>query len=157
MIVTPGDLIGFKKAKEMQIGDQIWSATWDGQMDEFAIDPYTWSSESINNIHLVKSEIKTIKSSIKDATMIINDDYSKRFSLEQTILTKKKGTYFFSTTGIIEPGDSIFVKNNENIFEEIIVESTKIINEERTVYEFDASPNDILIAGDLVVHNRKRF
>jgi hypothetical protein len=89
--------------------------------------------------------------------MIINDDSSKRFSLEQTILTKKNDTYFFSTTGILEPGDSIFVKNNENIFEEIIVESTKIINEERTVYEFDASPNDILIAGDLVVHNRKRF
>jgi hypothetical protein len=157
MTVGPNDTVEFKKAKEIQVGDQVWSATWDGLLDEFEIDPYTWSTDSINNIHLVKTEIRNVKPSIKDATMIINDDSSKRFSLEQTILAKKNDTYFFSTTGILEPGDSIFVKNNENIFEEVVVESTKIINEERTVYEFDASPNDILIAGDLVVHNRKAF
>ena len=32
-----------------------------------------------------------------------------------------------------------------------------MIDEQRYVYEFDATPNDILLAGNLVVHNRKIF
>ena len=42
-------------------------------------------------------------------------------------------------------------------FEHIPVTNISIIDEQRTVYEFDASPNDILLAGNLIVHNRKIF
>ena len=139
------------------LDDEVWSVKWDGQTDEFTVDPYTWSADSIENVELVKTKIKNIKPSIKDVTLIINNDPEKRFSLEQTILAKKQGKYFFSTTGILENGDSVFVINSDNTFNEILVESITVIDEERTVYQFDASPNDILIAGDLVLHNAKGF
>ena len=42
-------------------------------------------------------------------------------------------------------------------FYEIAVTKIDMVDEQRYVYQFDAAPNDILIAGNLVVHNRKIF
>ena len=156
-IVGPDDSISFKKAKDITLDEEVWSVTWNGQENEFTVDPYTWSSESIENITNVKTRIKSIKSSIKDATIIINENPDQRFSLEQTVLAKKQGKYFFSTTGILEPGDSVFMRNEDNLFVEVLVDSTRIIDEQRTVYQFDAAPNDIIIAAGIVVHNAKGF
>ena len=52
------------------------------------------------------------------------------------------------------------MRNEDNIFVEVLVESTRIIDEQRTVYQFDAAPNDIIIAGGLsgiILHNAKGF
>jgi hypothetical protein len=159
-IVGPDNSISFKKAKDITLDEEVWSVTWNGQENEFTVDPYTWSSESIENITNVKTRIKSIKSSVKDATIIINENPDQRFSLEQTVLAKKQGKYFFSTTGILEPGDSVFMRNEDNLFVEVLVDSTRIIDEQRTVYQFDAAPNDIIIAGGLsgiILHNAKGF
>ena len=106
---------------------------------------------------MVHSEIKNIIPSIKHVTIIINNSDEKRFSLEQTVLIKRNETYFFGTTGILEVGDILLERQNDNSFAEISVNSLTLIDEERTVYEFDASPVDTLLAGNLVVHNIKRF
>ena len=89
--------------------------------------------------------------------MIINDDSSKRFSLEQTVLIKKEDTYFFGTTGVLEIGDILVQRTVDGNYEEVTVNNISLVDEERTVYEFHAHPSDILIAGDLVVHNAKGF
>jgi hypothetical protein len=50
------------------------------------------------------------------------------------------------------------MRNEDNVFVEVLVESTTVIDEPRTVYQFDAAPNDIIIAGGLsgvIVHNAK--
>ena len=109
------------------LDDEVWSVKWDGQTDEFTVDPYTWSADSIENVEIVQTKIKNIKPSIKDVTLIINNDPEKRFSLEQTILAKKQGKHFFSTTGVLENGDSVFVINSDNTFNEILVESITLI------------------------------
>ena len=154
-VVGPDDSISFKKAKDITLDEEIWSVVWDGLEDELAVDPFTWQADSIENITNVKSRIKSIKSSVKDATMIINGNQDQRFSLEQTILIKKQDKYFFGTTGSLEPGDSVFMRNEDNVFVEVLVESTTGIDEPRTVYQFDAAPNDIIIAGGIIVHNAK--
>ena len=134
------------------------SVAWDGLTDEFNLDPYTWSADSIENIKLVESEITGIIESVKDITIIINDDQDKRFSLEQTVLMKRNNSYFFGTTGILEIGDIVIERDQiSGEFYEINVNSLNMIDEQRYVYEFDATPNDIILAGNLVVHNAKRF
>jgi len=132
------------------------SITWDDLPSEKIVDPYTWSADELNNISTVETFIVSIKPSTKDATIIINGNTDSRFSLEQTVLTKRNGKYFFGTTGMLEVGDLIVVNNNGN-FEEKEITELKIINESRTVYQFDADPYDMLIAGDIAVHNAKAF
>ena len=156
-VTEDGGLI-WKKASDVNIEDKIWSATWDGLDSEFISDPFSWSSDSIDNIKLVISEISNIIASTKDVTLIVNKDNEKRFSLEQTILIKRNDKFFFATTGVLEIGDIIVERlDDSGQFEQIFVSDLEIIDEQRTVYEFDAAPNDILIAGGLIVHNKKIF
>ena len=157
MVVTEGDGIDFKPARSVSIGDEIWSASWDGLVDEFTLDPYTWQSEELENVRLSKTKITNIIPSIKDVTVIINEDNKKRFSLEQTVLTRKNDIYYFGTTGILEIGDTLIERKSSGEFVEININKIDLIDEERTVYQFDAAPGDILLAGGLVVHNAKRF
>ena len=71
---------------------------------------------------------------------------------------KRNNSYFFGTTGILEIGDIVIERDQiSGEFYEINVNSLNMIDEQRYVYEFDATPNDILLAGNLVVHNRKIF
>jgi hypothetical protein len=159
LICTVGenDSWELKKAQDMKIGDIVWSPSWDEMVNETELDPYMWNSESLSNLKLEKTEIKNIIPSIKDITLYINDDLLKRFSLEQTVLVKKNGTYFFGTSGILEVGDVMIARNEDGSFDEVQVSKITLVDEERTVYEFDADPTDLLIAGGLVVHNSKRF
>ena len=154
--VMSDNKIGWKKASEIKVGDEIWSASWDGLDSEFITDPFTWRSNALNNMQMIKSVISNIIESVKDVTLVINEDLSKRFSLEQTVLLKRNEIYFFGTTGIIEVGDIVVINKDES-FIEVPVFNLSLIDEERYVYEFDAAPHDILIAGDVVVHNRKAF
>ena len=157
MVVGEDNSIEFKPARLVSVGDEIWSATFEELVDEKALDPYTWISNSLTDVHLSKTKIVAVIPSMKDVTMYINDDMTKRFSLEQTVLTRKQGQYFFGTTGTLEVGDTLIERKSSGDFVEILVKKIDIVDEQRTVYEFDADPVDILIAGGLVVHNVKRF
>ena len=56
----------------------------------------------------------------------------------------------------IEIGD-IITEYNGSEFVEIEVTQVDLIDEERFVYQLDASPTDVILAGSLVVHNKKAF
>ena len=155
--IVEDDAIAYKTAKEIVIGDKIWAVTWDEIVDEFILDPYKWISDSVSNVRRVESSITNIIPSQKDVTLTINGDSGKRFSLEQTVLVKRNNKYFFATTGTLEIGDILVERKEDDSFVEILVSEITMVDEERTVYEFDASPTDTLIAGNLVVHNSKRF
>jgi len=157
MVVGTDNSIEFKPARLIEVGDEIWSATFDELVDEKALDPYTWISNSLTDVHLSKTKITAVIPSMKDVTMYINGDMTKRFSMEQTVLTRKQGQYFFGTTGTLEIGDTLIERKSSGDFVEILVKEINVVDEQRTVYEFDADPVDILIAGGLVVHNSKRF
>ena len=82
---------------------------------------------------------------------------TKRFSLEEQIFVKKDGTYQYLPTSQIDVGDYMVIKNAEQNFAEQPVTNITYLDEERTVYKFDAGPIDTLIAGDMLVHNGKLF
>ena len=154
--VTEEGGIDWKKASEIAVGDTIWSVQWNGLNSETEFDPYTWSSDKIEDIKMIPSQVSNIIESVKDITMTINNDTESRFSLEQTILIKRNNVYFFGSTGILEKGDTIVERVNGEFIETVVDEIT-MIDEQRKVYEFDAAPHDILIANGLIVHNKKFF
>ena len=156
-VIGENNTVTHKKASDIKIGDNVWGVTWDGLDSEFSVDPYTWSSPEVNNLDIVPTVITNIIPSVKEVTLCINNDSAHRFSLEQTILVKRSGMYFFGVTGILEPGDEVIIRNEDGSFSPLPVNEIQIIDESRNVYEFDAAPNDTLIAGGLVVHNRKAF
>jgi len=111
----------------------------------------------VTGMYLIKTTVANVIPSVKDVTLILNGKTNQRFSLEQTILIKKNDIYYFGTTGILEIGDVMVERQEDGSFLEIPVTDITIIDEQRTVYQFDADPVDTLIAGGLVVHNSKRF
>jgi len=81
-----------------------------------------------------------------------------KFSREQTILVKRNGVYSFMLTGVLEVGDVLFKINSSGSgFDELPVTSIELIDGFETVYKFDAEPTDLLIAGDLAIHNLKFY
>ena len=87
-----------------------------------------------------------------------NDNRINKIKLHELKLIKRNDKFFFATTGVLEIGDIIVERlDDSGQFEQIFVSDLEIIDEQRTVYEFDAAPNDILIAGGLIVHNKKIF
>ena len=143
--------------KDIKIGDTIVGASWDELTSEMEQDPFTWSSESMTNAKIVETEVTNIIPSVKDITMYFNNDINKRFSLEHTVLVKREDKYMFITTGTVELGDTIIETGPDWSLIETSVLSLDTVDEQRNVYQIDASPTDILIAGGIVVHNLKMF
>jgi hypothetical protein len=151
------DAYEFVPMKDIKVGDTIVGASWDELTSEMEQDPFTWSSESMTNAKIVETEVTNIIPSVKDITMYFNNDINKRFSLEHTVLVKREDKYMFITTGTVELGDTIVETGPDWTLVETSVLSIDTIDEERNVYQIDASPTDILIAGGIVVHNLKMF
>ena len=144
----------YKTAKELVLGDKIVSAKWNGLVSEKEADPLLWSSDRMDEFEFVESYITGIKESYKDVTVVFNDDMSGRFSLEHTMLINRGGINMFASSGSVEVGDILYKNiNGEKV--EYRVDSIRLIDENRLVYQFDAGPHDIIIAGDLITHNIK--
>ena len=150
--------VSWKMAKHLLVGDAIWAANWNELIDEASSDPYTWTAPALTDIALKPTYVTNIIESKKDITVYFNKNENERFSLEQTILVKRGNTWMFITTGTVEVGDSLMKFNNDtHAFYEDVVVYIDTIDEERSVYQVDALPVDIIIAGGLVVHNKKGF
>jgi hypothetical protein len=87
--------------------------------------------------------------------MTINNSNALRFSLEEQILVKDNLGYRFKISANIKAGDIVFAVDHEGKISEVNVVSTEIIQENRTVYKFDAEPTDTIIAGNIICHNLK--
>ena len=138
------------------MGDEVWAMTFDEYVDEDQ-DPsgLSFNSPLLTNRRMVKTTIQGILPSIKEQTVYYNNDTSKRFSLEEKILIKRDGMFGFIGSGNIEVGDIYVNQNADGSFSDLEITAVDIINEDRTVYRFNAEPIDHLIAGNMVVHNRK--
>ena len=77
-----------------------------------------------------------------------------RFTEGEKVLAQQGDEISFVELQNLKKGDIIFKVTNESIAG-IEVESLKVVDQARTVYKFNVSPVDTLIAGGIVVHNSK--
>ena len=156
-IPGPDNTVLYKTAKEIVVGDEVCSATWDELVDESFGTPYDEPSATLTNITLNTTKIVSIQPSIKASTLYFNNDINKRFSLEEQTLIKRNDMWQFVNSGTVVLGDILITKNQDHTFGETPVTAINIVDAERVVYMFDCEPTDTLIAGDIVVHNGKAF
>jgi hypothetical protein len=155
--VGPNSSILMKEAKDIKVGDEVYSAIWDELIDESFGDPLDTPSTTLSNVRMNTTIVKNAIPSVKATTMYLNGDVTRRFSLEENILVKRNDQYQFIGSGSVVVGDKVIQKNDYHTFDEIDVEEVTLLDEERVVYTFDCEPTDTLIAANIVVHNRKTF
>jgi hypothetical protein len=155
--VGPDNSIIMKQAKQIQIGDEVYSAIWDELIDESFGDPFDTPSSTLSNVRMNTTTVVNSIPSVKATTMYLNGDVTRRFSLEENILVKRDSEYQFVNSGNVIVGDKVIQKNEFHTFDEIDVEEVTVLDEERVVYTFNCEPTDTLIAANVVVHNRKVF
>jgi hypothetical protein len=70
------------------------------------------------------------------------------------MIVKRNGVYALASSGGVMVGDTL-VDTSSNELNDILVEEVSFIDETRNVYHFDASEDDIILAGNLLTHNGK--
>ena len=154
-VVGIEDSIEFKAAKDIKLGDQIWSITWEGLLDDLQ-DPSasTVYPENLQGVQRVKSEIVQIEPSVKDTTIYFNGDKTKRFTAEEKVLIKRLDSHIFVEAKTVTENDFIFEATDSGMVATPVT-GIDYIEETRNVFKFNAFPVDTIIAGNMVVHNSK--
>jgi hypothetical protein len=149
------DSVESKAAKDIVVGDKIWSINWNGLLDE-SVDPSasTVYPAVLDGIERVPSEIIAIEPSVKEQTLFFNGDKGKRFTEGEKVLIKRDNTHIFLEAEKVLTTDFIF-EATDNGMVETPVTSVEYITETRNVFKFNAFPVDTIIAGNMVVHNSK--
>jgi hypothetical protein len=149
-----------KQAKDIAIGDTVFSLNY-AEIDPSTPDyeVFTWNSESLTLAGGTETTIVDVEESVRSQTVCFNGDESAQFTLEHPILIKKTtdgvSTHVFSMVAEIEVGDSIFKYNpSTGNTEEVVVTSMDVLTGSKVVYTFSAEPADLVIAGDVVTHNK---
>ena len=157
-VVGEGNTYQLKAAKDVQPGDEIWAADFAEMTDENFVAPNEWTSATLTNVNVIHTTLVSKTPVTKTTYMTVNGDQTKKFSLNQPLLTKRSGTYFFLTSGSLEVGDTLVSYDyNSNSIVEIPVTSVDVIEDEVTVYRFDCEDLDSFIAGDLICHNLRKY
>jgi hypothetical protein len=154
-VVGLEDSVEFKAAKDIKLGDKIWSITWEGLLDDLQ-DPSasTVYPENLQGVQRVKSEIVQIEPSIKETTIYFNSDKNKRFTAEEKVLIKRGSSHIFVEAKTITTSDLIFEATDSGMIATPVT-GIDYIEETRNVFKFNAFPVDTIIAGNMVVHNSK--
>jgi hypothetical protein len=154
-VVGLEDSVEFKAAKDIKLGDKIWSITWEGLLDDLQ-DPSasTVYPENLQGVQRVKSEIVQIEPSIKETTIYFNGDKNKRFTAEEKVLIKRGSSHIFVEAKTITTSDLIFEATDSGMIATPVT-GIDYIEETRNVFKFNAFPVDTIIAGNMVVHNSK--
>ena len=154
-VVGVEDSVEFKAAKDIKLGDQIWSITWEGLLDDLQ-DPSasTVYPENLQGVQRVKSQIVQIDPSVKDTTIYFNGDKNKRFTAEEKVLIKRLDSHIFVEAKTVTEDDFIFEATDSGMVATPVT-GIEYIEETRNVFKFNAFPVDTIIAGNMVVHNSK--
>lgn len=154
-VIGVTDSVESKAAKDIVVGDKIWSINWNGLLDE-SVDPSasTVYPAVLDGIERVTSEIIAIEPSVKEKTLFFNGDKGKRFTEGEKVLIKRDNTHIFLEAEKVLTTDFIF-EATDNGMTETPVTSVEYITETRNVFKFNAFPVDTIIAGNMVVHNSK--
>lgn len=155
-IVGPNDSVIQKPAKEVQVGDKVWAATFDEYIDE-SKDGYKGHlySKTLTNPRVVQCTVDKITPSTRNETLYFNGDIKKRFSLTERMLMKRNGIYQYLVSSDVVVGDIYLARNEDNTISEKPITQVDNITETRNVYRYSVEPVDHLFAGDMVVHNYK--
>jgi hypothetical protein len=149
-----------KKAKDIVVGDTIYSLNYaeiDPDTPDYEV--FAWNSESLTPTGETETTIVDVEESVRSQTVCFNNDQSAQFTLEHPILVKKNvdgvSTHVFSMVAEVEVGNSIFKYNPATgNTDEVVVASIDVLPGSKTVYTFSAEPADLIIAGDVVTHNK---
>lgn len=159
-LVSADGIVVAKQAKDIQIGDTVASVDY-SEIDPSAPDyeVFNWSSNSLTFVANAETTITDIEESAKIQTIYFNGDDSAQFTLEHPILVKRTvdgvDNYGFAMVAEISIGDKIFKYNSVNSsYDEVLITSIDISAGEKTTYTFSAEPVDLIIAGDIVTHNK---
>lgn len=152
-VVGPNDTVEYKRAQEINMGDEVWAYTFDELIDESITPSGEVTYSQITNPTIVKTTVMNVYPSVKPSTMYFNGDISTRMSLYQGVLIKRNDEYNFLMSSLIQVGDLFVKRNPDGSFTETEITQIDMIEEERTVYQFNNEPTDTFIAGNIVVHN----
>ena len=154
-VIGSTDSVESKAAKDIVVGDKIWSINWNGLLDE-SVDPSasTVYPAVLDGIERVPSEIIAIEPSVKDKTLFFNGDKGKTFTEGEKVLIKRDNTHIFLEAEKVLTTDFIFEATDDGMVETPVT-SVEYITETRNVFKFNAFPVDTIIAGNMVVHNSK--
>lgn len=159
-LVSSDGIVVAKQAKDIEIGDTVASVDY-SEIDPSAPDyeVFNWSSNSLTFVQNSETTITDIEESAKIQTIYFNGDDSAQFTLEHPILVKRSidnvDTYGFAMVAEITIGDKIFKYNPVNSsYDEVSVTAIDISAGNKTTYTFSAEPADLIIAGDIVTHNK---
>lgn len=154
--VGPNGSVVQKPAKDIQVGDKIWAATFDEYIDELE-DGYKGYlySKTLTNPRVVECTVEGITPSTRAETIYFNGDMSKRFSLTERMLMKRNNIYQYIPSSDVVVGDIYICRNEDNTIGEKPITEVTSVTETRNVYRYSVEPVDHLFAGDMVVHNYK--
>ena len=149
-----------KQAKDIKVGDEVMTVQY-VEIDPSAPDyeMFEWSSESLTFVSNSTTTITDIEESLKVQTVYFNGDSSAQFTLEHPILTNKTldgiSSWKFAMVAELEVGDTIVKYNNQTgLYDNVIISSIDILENSEPVYTFSAEPGDIIVAGDIITHNK---
>lgn len=150
------DSVVQKPAKEVQVGDKVWAATFDEYIDE-SKDGYKGYlySKTMTNLKMVQCTVEGITPSTRNETLYFNGDMNKRFSLTERMLMKRNNIYQYIVSSDVVVGDIYLARNEDNTISEKPITKIDSVTETRTVYRYSVEPVDHLFAGDMLVHNYK--
>lgn len=111
-----------------------------------------WSSEDLGEVTLIDSVITNILEEVHKETLVFNNDYNKRFSLMEDVLSYKDGKYIIVTTNNLSVGDSLVIYTNG---EKQIIPITNIekISETTKTLLFYRDPFGLIVAGGMLAYN----
>jgi hypothetical protein len=146
------------KAKDLKVGDKVFSPTWAEFKNSTEDNPYEERVEypfltdmSLNSGVVVRSLKKTV-----NETIIFNNDSSKHYSLTQPILSQKcNGIDAWEFTKDLEVGDFIWEYSfASNEYFKVEIEDISVVEKEEDVYQISVDGTDTFIAGSIVCHNK---
>jgi hypothetical protein len=146
------------KAKDLVVGAKVLSPVWDEIYDKQELSPYE-SRIEYNSLTNKKMSVATVLSILEKSvseTVIFNNDESKEYSLTQPVLARKlNGQDAWEFTKDLEVNDIIWEYDlNAKEYKEVLVESIKINNTVKNVYQISVDNVDTFIAGNIICHNK---
>jgi hypothetical protein len=152
LVLTTDGLIPMR---DITVGQKIVSYSFNELPEsERAYNPETWTAKTLTGSATQIATITGIQKTMRATTMTFNKDPGKRFSLEQTLFVKRKDTYMFIQSGVVEIGD-ILIEKDGDVIKETPVNMILYIDEETDVYQVNVDEFDLIVAGNLVAHNFK--
>lgn len=149
-----------KQAKDIEIGDEVMTVSY-AEIDISAPDyeMFVWTSDSLTFVENSTTTIVDVQELNKTQTVYFNGDQSAQFTLEHPILVNKVDngvdSWKFAMVAELEVGD-IIVKYDQStgLYNNTEITSIDILSNNNAVYTFSAEPGDIIIAGDIITHNK---